>query len=183
MTSSDANARQVGGSHYKGEGTQHWDMVAGAGLGYFPAQITRYLCRYRLKNGQQDMQKAIHYTEKMAELVAAGKLDVRQLGWQERSVVLMFCCSNELTREERMLILYAASARTVDELNELLVRMREVEFSEEKDKNPFDYMAGERLGNKSVFGPHRVEEFSPALPPDPFGYINPKGHGSITGGP
>lgn len=173
MTSSDANAnaRQVGGSHYKGEGTQHWDMVAGAGLGYFPAQITRYLCRYRLKNGQQDMQKAIHYTEKMAELVAAGKLDVRQLGWQERSVVLMFCCSNEFTREERMLILYAASARTVDELNELLVRMREVEF--------IPPVQVRREASMHIPGPFEQA----AGPPDPFAYINRQGHGGIKGGP
>jgi 5'-deoxynucleotidase YfbR-like HD superfamily hydrolase len=65
----DANARQVGGSHYKNaKGIQHWDLVHALGLNYFDAQITRYLCRAHLKNGREDYAKAVHYIDKRNEL-------------------------------------------------------------------------------------------------------------------
>lgn len=63
-----ANEKQVGGEHYK-QGYQHWDMVADGYLDYFKGQATKYLTRYRRKNGIQDLEKSIHYLEKMAELL------------------------------------------------------------------------------------------------------------------
>lgn len=65
---SKANDRQVGGDHYKTDGPQHWDMVAQFGLDYFQGQITKYLFRWRLKNGIEDLRKAQHYLEKYIEL-------------------------------------------------------------------------------------------------------------------
>jgi hypothetical protein len=65
--SQDPNATQVGGSHYQ-SAYQHWDLVADNQLPYFPAQITRYTTRWMKKNGAQDIDKAIHYTEKLIAL-------------------------------------------------------------------------------------------------------------------
>jgi hypothetical protein len=65
--SQDPNATQVGGSHYQST-YQHWDLVADNNLPYFPAQITRYTTRWQKKNGVQDIDKAIHYTEKLISL-------------------------------------------------------------------------------------------------------------------
>lgn len=64
-----ANDRQVGGSHYAVEGrVQHWDIVAQHGLDYFQGQITKYVMRWRKKNGIQDLKKAQHFLEKYIEL-------------------------------------------------------------------------------------------------------------------
>lgn len=63
-----ANTTQVGGAHYKAV-YQHWDLVWDAGLGYFPGQITKYTARWRLKNGLQDLQKALHFAQKYLELL------------------------------------------------------------------------------------------------------------------
>jgi hypothetical protein len=64
-----ANEKQVGGQHYKIEGEQHWDRIYRLyGPGYFIGCATKYLERYHLKNGQQDLDKAIHYIEKLKEL-------------------------------------------------------------------------------------------------------------------
>lgn len=64
-----ANARQVGGDHYKtGAGVQHWDLVHILGMDYFTAQITRYLSRAHRKNGSEDYAKAVHYIDKRTEL-------------------------------------------------------------------------------------------------------------------
>lgn len=62
----EANARQVGGTHYAAE-YQHWDLVEDIGLGYLECQATRYIARWRKKNGLEDLRKADHYVEKLLE--------------------------------------------------------------------------------------------------------------------
>lgn len=69
MNTSDANATQVGGSHYRND-IQHWDFVAQYGLGYFEGQVTKYVTRWRKKNGVQDLRKAQHFLRKLIELVS-----------------------------------------------------------------------------------------------------------------
>lgn len=61
----DPNSRQVGGSHYRGTSFQHWDLMALANANYFAGQITKYTERHALKNGKQDLEKALHFAEKM----------------------------------------------------------------------------------------------------------------------
>lgn len=66
---SEANKVQVAGTHYVKHGQlQHWDVVAHFDLNYFQGQITRYVFRYRDKNGIQDLLKARHYIDKLIEL-------------------------------------------------------------------------------------------------------------------
>jgi hypothetical protein len=68
-----ANSRQVGGDHYRAvPGEQHWDRVARLGLDYWQAMITRYVERWRLKGGVEDLKKARHFLDKYLELIEAG---------------------------------------------------------------------------------------------------------------
>lgn len=67
------NDRQVGGSHYRA-GYQHWDLVIENRLPYLEGQITKYITRYKKKNGAQDVEKSIHYCEKLQSALAAGSL-------------------------------------------------------------------------------------------------------------
>lgn len=62
-----ANDRQEYGDHYQAE-FQHWDLVERYNIGYLEGCATKYLTRWRKKNGLQDLKKAKHYTEKLAEL-------------------------------------------------------------------------------------------------------------------
>jgi len=62
----NANERQVAGTHYNSV-FQHWDFVEETGLDYIPAQITRYLARWRKKNGEEDIEKSLHYMDKFIE--------------------------------------------------------------------------------------------------------------------
>ena len=66
-----ANSRQVGGDHYKqGDGgEEHWDRVYRLGLDYFQACVTKYVERWRLKGGLQDLHKARHFLDKYIELM------------------------------------------------------------------------------------------------------------------
>lgn len=62
-----ANDRQVGGEHYKDSGFQHWDFAIAAELNYLEGCITKYVTRWRKKNGLQDLEKAAHFLEKLLE--------------------------------------------------------------------------------------------------------------------
>ncbi len=61
-----ANDEQVGGTHYHTE-YQHWDFVLDTGMDYFAAQVTKYVTRWRRKNGEEDLKKALHFLDKLIE--------------------------------------------------------------------------------------------------------------------
>jgi hypothetical protein len=64
-----ANDKQIGGEHYNKNGEQHWDrMWRLYGRGYFIGCATKYAERYHLKNGIQDLEKSVHFLQKLIEL-------------------------------------------------------------------------------------------------------------------
>lgn len=63
-----ANTIQIGGSHYKVEqGRQHWDLVDDYDIGYLEAAATKYITRWRVKDGLKDLRKASHFMQKLYE--------------------------------------------------------------------------------------------------------------------
>ena len=62
-----ANARQVGGLHYR-SAIQHWDFVIANDIPYLEAQVIKYVCRWRKKNGLADLEKAQHFLQKLIEV-------------------------------------------------------------------------------------------------------------------
>ena len=64
-----ANTKQIGGEHYRSE-IQHWDYVLANNLDYFQGQITKYVSRWKNKNGIEDLKKAQHFLEKYIEEVS-----------------------------------------------------------------------------------------------------------------
>ena len=55
---------QEGGDHYQAD-YQHWDWVTDCHIHYLPATCTKYVSRWRKKNGVQDLRKAMTYLDKM----------------------------------------------------------------------------------------------------------------------
>jgi hypothetical protein len=111
-----ANDMQVDGNHYRGKNAdyQHWDLVADVGMGYFDGQITKYISRWRDKNGLKDLKKAQHFCIKYLEVLEAGLmhspkradalhtavclnryLDAQQVGEKETIVVAMLTKTHE----------------------------------------------------------------------------------------
>lgn len=66
------NDEQVGGDHYKRQKIQHWDYAAANEFDYFQGQITKYVSRWKTKNGVEDLHKARHFLQKYIEVVEAG---------------------------------------------------------------------------------------------------------------
>jgi hypothetical protein len=76
-----ANDKQVAGNHYAAP-IQHWDYVVANELDYFQAQITKYVTRWKKKNGLVDLQKAQHFLEKYIEIAEPVEKAEQQMGAQ-----------------------------------------------------------------------------------------------------
>ena len=86
------NDKQIGGDHYKAKGSikvtdiieyakalgvdsiQHWDLAVLFNWDPYQYQITKYVMRYKDKNGLQDLEKGLHFHEKYVAIVKAGRL-------------------------------------------------------------------------------------------------------------
>jgi hypothetical protein len=62
-----ANEKQIGGDHYKTP-IEPWDYIIANDMGYLEGNITKYISRYKKKNGLQDLEKALHYLQKLIEV-------------------------------------------------------------------------------------------------------------------
>jgi hypothetical protein len=60
--------KQVAGNHYKDMPIQPVEYIHANALGYFEGNVVKYISRWRLKNGVQDLEKAKHYVELLIEL-------------------------------------------------------------------------------------------------------------------
>ena len=75
-----ADARQVGGSHYRDMQMQPWDvmrawMTPEQFEGYLRGNALKYLARYPDKHGLEDLKKAEHYLQKLIQELEARKHD------------------------------------------------------------------------------------------------------------
>jgi hypothetical protein len=62
-----ANDRQCGGDHYKNAPIQVWDFIARNGIPFLEGNAIKYIARHRQKGGRADLEKAIHYLQKVLE--------------------------------------------------------------------------------------------------------------------
>mgnify|MGYP002737926182 CR=1 FL=1 len=60
--------KQQGGSHYKDMIIQPVEFIVKNNLAFLEANVIKYVCRHRNKNGIEDLNKAIHYLELAKEL-------------------------------------------------------------------------------------------------------------------
>ena len=58
---------QVGGSHYKGMAIQPFEYIHKNGLGFAEGCVVKYVSRWRVKNGLEDLKKARHFLDLLIE--------------------------------------------------------------------------------------------------------------------
>ena len=58
--------KQVGGDHYK-RGIQPWEYIEANGLDFWEGNIIKYITRWRVKGGVEDLMKAKHYLDYLIE--------------------------------------------------------------------------------------------------------------------
>lgn len=121
-----ANNIQIAGDHYRNE-YQHWDFVIDCHLHYIPANATKYIGRWRKKNGLEDLKKSLHYLTKAIE----NKIhpSAYALDFNYKSRVERF--TSQLIKEDAIIIrhichgCYESAVKLIEELIE------ETEFQEE----------------------------------------------------
>lgn len=64
-----ANDFMHGGSHYKRHKFETWDVILDWELGYLDGNAVKYLSRWKEKGGRTDILKAIHYLQKLLEVI------------------------------------------------------------------------------------------------------------------
>lgn len=117
----NANRRQIGGTHYKtGSGFEHWDLISQFGIGYLEGCATKYVARARLKNGRQDLDKAVHFVEKLIELARLGDIPVPPMGHASDASLWNFASAQQLTGLESSIITSLCQWRTVSDLENVL---------------------------------------------------------------
>ena len=62
-----ANEQQVGGAHYAIKAIQPWDYIESNRLSYLEGNVVKYVSRWRVKGGIEDLKKAQHYLQKLIE--------------------------------------------------------------------------------------------------------------------
>lgn len=72
MTVELANDVQVAGTHYKDKAIQPWDYIIANKLGYIEGNIVKYISRWEVKGGVDDLKKAQHYLAKLIEVTENG---------------------------------------------------------------------------------------------------------------
>lgn len=60
--------KEVGGTHYKDMPIQPIEFITKNGLGFCVGNVIKYVCRYKAKNGKEDLLKARHYIDLLIEL-------------------------------------------------------------------------------------------------------------------
>jgi hypothetical protein len=110
---------QVGGSHYKARGLQHWDVMEVFDVGYLEGQATKYIVRFDKKGTPvEDLKKAVSYVDRLL----AGRDEVRR---RVPGVILdQFYRDNELSEEKRNLLTLILYTGTKLDLSNSIVLMR-----------------------------------------------------------
>lgn len=60
--------RQEGGNHYRVMAIQPVEFCERNKLSCCEANVVKYVCRHRRKNGREDLEKAKHYLDLLIEL-------------------------------------------------------------------------------------------------------------------
>lgn len=136
----NSNVTQVGGNHYKGTSYQHWDFVLLALSGrYLEGNITKYIARWRKKNGLQDLQKARHYLDKLIESFNDGTvLPPLNRAVSAHQSPSYFCDVNGIDVAERMIIIALSDWDSREDLNRiggmLNALIEKVQYAEEDER-------------------------------------------------
>lgn len=61
-------SEQIGGTHHKGFKIQPVEFIYANNIPFCEANAIKYLCRWRNKNGKEDLLKARHYIDLLIEM-------------------------------------------------------------------------------------------------------------------
>jgi hypothetical protein len=107
--------------HYRSDGYIHWDLIIETHTEYLAANATKYISRWRKKNGLQDLQKAVHYIDKLIESAKLGFIEspmrvLPEINEPDFAEVAKFCLANNLSEREQIAVTELILWRNTDDL-------------------------------------------------------------------
>jgi hypothetical protein len=155
----NASSRQVGGDHYKGATIQHWDLITDhLGPFFLVGNATKYLSRWQKKNGVEDLEKALHYTEKLIEHYTEVFAEWPGERFERKDTsrrLYRFCAESGVSFKTAAAICCILQATNVSDLEEAARYIREILDEQVADA---DVPTGEQLATTEHDGAARLEE-------------------------
>jgi hypothetical protein len=108
-----ANEKKI--PHYASE-YQHWDLAITIPLGYLEGCSTKYVARWRKKDGLDDLHKAMHYLDKLLEIYPVTTPPRKMTRSEIQYEVSRFSAANKLSIIEEEYVLLLSNYRTEDDL-------------------------------------------------------------------
>ena len=68
-TTPSASSTQIGGHHYTSMVIQPFEFIQKNEIGFAEGNVIKYVCRWKLKGGVEDLKKAEHYLQLLKESV------------------------------------------------------------------------------------------------------------------
>lgn len=130
---------QVGGNHYAAE-YQHWDWAEEINLGCMEYAATKYLTRWRRKDGLQDLKKARSYVQKL--LVLHNTKGRKNRSDYVPGAFETFCEQNEVTGRERDICLTLTYWWRAEDLERVIHTINDIIY----DNFPEEFQSKEHGG-------------------------------------
>lgn len=114
------NSRQEGGEHYQPkfkDGVQHWDYTTAIGAEGLEYAASKYVARWKRKDGVIALKKALHYIEKRMESYQNNVGAVRGRNVQQ-ALFNRFISDNDIAPIERKIIDLVLHWKRLDNLFE-----------------------------------------------------------------
>lgn len=108
--------KQIGGNHYKDMAFQPLDLINKLRCSFTQGCIIKYICRYKNKNGKQDIEKCIHYARIAMDLGGTWPCD-------KPGLIMQFCTENRLSRHQSAIIRHVVNTRwnsLIDECQQII---------------------------------------------------------------
>lgn len=120
-----ANSKQVGGDHYKvAEGqVGHWDYCVRSNTPNLEYAASKYIARWRKKNGVQDLEKSIHYIEKRIECIRAN-IGVLRGGSLIQPLFTKFLVDNNISTPESLILYQVMHWKRAEELEQAIQQIK-----------------------------------------------------------
>ena len=129
-----ANDKKI--PHYASE-YQHWDLAITLPMGYLEGCSTKYIARWRRKDGIEDLHKAMHYLDKLIEVYVPKPIPRNMSRSEVQYEVSRFSAMNKLSVIEEEYILLLSNYRYEDDLRTARLVLEDIiDLAEERSINP-----------------------------------------------
>lgn len=170
---------QYGGDHYEtSDGYEHWDWVIDAEIGYLAGNATKYVSRWRKKNGVADLQKALTYVDKMIATRRNSDWHYRESRWKTRTATERFVQSAGLNEDEASIVWLLAGPCPPEMLRLARERLETLIRDAQRAASSAGVGQGTAAGQQGSAGAQRALRGAPTAPDSrgaggmahPFGY-------------